>query len=633
MAIIKTAEQILGSYNFTYSFLNDDTPDFLLRAEVYDYDTEELLDVVEVLNQDTQYTYTNTIPKKYSIEYYLYYDDTWNYQDYSVVDVLEYQMDINWYYTVGDNYQIEPNNTYTYSPDGFVYNNNVCPTPPLYPSQITYSLYDLIDEQWVLRQNSTTTINLDNWDDENPTYSLLNYEYTTEGYPIKIVTTVSNCNQIITNDTYVNQEFLITSVDAVNINSQVQEKSSYTIKFNYSFGNQDGENSNLIITPENSSYTKCNLYIYKNSEIIHTYEGLTPTQYYPYTFGEPSIAGNGGVIYEAKYVSTNGVDSFEETFPFTVREYKPTFNLPTIQCKKINESATITISSLRFNCFAEDEDLHYSTNPDFDPNINYKLYYLNPNNYTWELQENLQDDTLNLEEDANDYLTANPDNTDAQVSTFLQNKYRFGSSDTVLWSPDKLTMVKLVTTVTNYSTQVTKETIFPICGTWKIRRMACGSYRIYNYTENDINFSITKSQNGSFTSYSTLQVPPFSFGNLTLADDGIYKVDGQNLTKYIFNFCALENCILELQKKILLDDTLCDACKLDKVLYQKALRLIPIYETWKKLLDKDWVYEIQYQSTDVAGSLAAIYDADELYLELKDLCDNCDYKSEKCNCK
>jgi len=194
-------------------------------------------------------------------------------------------------------------------------------------------------------------------------------------------------------------------------------------------------------------------------------------------------------------------------------------------------------------------------------------------------------------------------------------------------------MVKMVVTVTNYSTSVMKETIFPICGTWKIRRMSCGKYRIYNYTANPINFIIEKSDNGSFSQFKTLQVGILSFDSLELPDDGIYKVTGGSLTKYIFNFCALENCILELQKKVLLDDTLCDACKLDKVLYQKALRLIPIYETWKKLLDRDWVYEIQYQSTDVAGSLIAIYDAEELYLELKDLCDSCDYKSEKCKCK
>ena len=32
---------------------------------------------------------------------------------------------------------------------------------------------------------------------------------------------------------------------------------------------------------------------------------------------------------------------------------------------------------------------------------------------------------------------------------------------------------------------------------------------------------------------------------------------------------------------------------------------------------KDWVYDIQYTTTDIAGELSKIYDAQELYLELK----------------
>ena len=630
-----TALQLPSSYNFNLELVDPDPLTFLLVVK----DSEDTpIYNNETYETNTEVTVSSTSAGTYTIEVYEWVDDEWVFFDDSSITILEYQMDINWTYTVGVNYQIDPTETYTYLPDAFTYNNNACPTPALYPSQITYSLYDLIDEEWVLRSGSTTTISLTDWEDGDPDYNLLEYEYTTEGYPLKIITTVSNCNQTITNDTYVDQEFLITSIDAVNTHSEIQTEASYTITFNYSFGNEDGDNPMLVITPENSSYTKCNLFIYKNGEVIHTYEGLAPTQFYPYTFADPTIIGNGGTQYQVKYISTNGVDSFEEIFPFTVQEYKPTFNLPTIQCLKINEPATITLGSLRFNCFANDEDLHFLP-PEFTPNINYKLFYLNSNTYTWEpingdtIEEYSGVDSTGLPAAAEDFIDENVDATDTTTSIFLQNKYRYGSSDTELWTPNRLSMVKMVVTVTNYSTSVMKETIFPICGTWKIRRMSCGKYRIYNYTANPINFIIEKSNNGTFSQFKTLQVGTLSFDSLELPDDGIYKVTGGGLTKYIFNFCALENCILELQKKVLLDDTLCDACKLDKVLYQKALRILPVYETWKKLLDRDWVYEIQYQSTDVAGSLVAIYDAEELYLELKDLCDSCDYKSEKCKCK
>ena len=89
---------------------------------------------------------------------------------------------------------------------------------------------------------------------------------------------------------------------------------------------------------------------------------------------------------------------------------------------------------------------------------------------------------------------------------------------------------------------------------------------------------------------------------------------------------------LNLQKQILLDECFCDNCKRNKDLYQKAMRMLPLYETWKKLLDKDGVYDMQYKTTDANGELARIYDAQELYLELSKLCESCGDIQKKCGC-
>lgn len=624
-----TQNQVANSYSFDIKYQDDLAQP--LKVVVEDSGTTEVYNNDELIT-DTTYNIPTTYSGVYTVYYFLWNGTDWVLDDDQSITVLQYKIGALWLYEVGDNYQIDPNETHVYTPSYLELNNNACPTPAFYSPEITYSLYDLINEQWVLRSDSTTTISLSGWDDQDPDLSSIEYEYTTIGYPLKIVTTITNCGDIKTNDTYINQGFLITSIDAVNTHSEIQGISSYDVTFNYKYGNQDGDYPQLIITPENSSYTTCTLYLYKNNVLIHSYPNLTPSVYYPYSFAEASKTG---VVYKAAYVSTNGTYTFTQEVPFTVKEYKPEFTIPTIQCKKINENATIALDGLRFNCFANDRDLH-PENPDFIPAINYKLYYLNPNTYTWEPKDNVEEYNgvnVPVESAVEDYLDQNPNANDSTIGNYLEDEFAYGKNAVELWTPNKLTMVKMVVTVTNYSTSVMKETIFPICGTWKIRRMACGNYRIYNYTENEINFFIEKSNNGSFSSFTNVTVGALTFENLNLDNDGIYKVSGSQLVKYIFNFCAVENCILELQKKVLLDDELCDACKLDKVLYQKALRLIPIYETWKKLLDRDWVYEIQYQSTDVAGSLAAIYDADELYLELKDLCDSCDYKSEKCNCK
>lgn len=625
------ATQIPSSYNFTIVYNDGFNQD--LKVVIKDFGDNVIYENPD-LATDTTYTITSAPSAgTYDIEYYLFNGTDWDLDFTEQIDISEYLMNIDWYWSPpGIDYnEFVSGDQYDYIPDAFTYNNTLPPSPVNYPSQIKFQQYELKNEVWELEDEITK--DLSTWDDQNKDYNLVTFTFTFNGYPTKIVTTVSNSHHQIINDTYVDQEYLFTAVDATNLHSEEQTPASYTITFNYTYGNADGQHPNLIITPENNEYTKCNLYLYKNSELIHSYMNLGPNVYYPFEFSE---ASKSSVVYKVRYssVNTNTTESFYEEFVVNVREYKPEFNLPVITCKQINENAAIALSGLRFNCFQNDSDLHFNPlDPEFTPVITFSLYYLNTDTYNWELQLGYPVATEDLVTTVDGYIDDNPNITDSLIGQQLQTKYYFGSTDVQSWIPNKLTMVKLVVAVTNYSTTVTKEVVFPICGTWKIRRMSCNNYRIYNYTQNQINFSVTKINEGNNTSLPQVVVGPLSFETLTFSEDGVFEVVGGGLSKYIFNFCSIEACILELQKKVLLDDTLCDACKMDKVLYQKALRLIPLYETWKKLLDKDWVYEIQYQSTDIDKNLSAIYDANELYEELKNLCSNCESSSSKCNCK
>ena len=175
--------------------------------------------------------------------------------------------------------------------------------------------------------------------------------------------------------------------------------------------------------------------------------------------------------------------------------------------------------------------------PTNNPNIRYSLYYLNPNTYVWELQGTASD-TPNLFDDAINFADENASESDLFVSEYLRTKYYYGSLNTEkgLWAPEKLTMVKLVAAVTNYSTTVTKDVVFPICGSWKIRRMSCGKYRIYNYTNNVLTFTI--SNYDSTGVLKTVDVIPLTFQEITFETDGVYKVSSDNLHRYIFNFWA-----------------------------------------------------------------------------------------------
>ena len=632
MAITKTASQVAGSYNIVYNFLDDSVPGAPFKVDIYEGLNEVPSYSLEGLEQDVDHTYENTSgAATYTVTYSLYDDveNEWVQVDFSEVDVLEWQIDIDWSYSTGETnpYEVVVNTDYDYLPDGLILNNNACPISGALDPQILYNAYELINGVWE-GPTYNAIVDLSTWDDESPDYDLLKFTYQSTGWPLKIVSVISNCNQQITHDTYLDDDFLITSTTAVNVHNETQIGGSYTVQFSYLF--QDGFHPHLIITPENNAQS--NVYIYKNDNLIASYLDLQPGENFTYTFDEATKENV--AEYKVRYNTINpdypseGVD---EEYVFTVGEYKPTFNLPEISCKQINEYASIILNQLNFNCYNGDSDYHIlSPEPEFTPNIKYTLYYFNKDTYAWDQQ--LQVNTTGLDADANNYFDENPDKTDLEISQYLQNKYYFGSSNVQLWAPDKLTMAKLLVEVTNYSTTVAKETIFPICGDWKLRRMSCGNYRLYNYTANTESFIYLNMKTNALL--PVIEVPPFSFTNFTIAEDGVYKITGLGTSRYIFNFCSIEGCILELQKKVLLDDTLCDACKLDKVLYQKALRLIPIYETWKKLLDKDWVYDIQYTSTDIDGSLEAIYDADELYAELKLLCDQCTSEggTKSCNC-
>jgi len=519
---------------------------------------------------------------------------------------------------------LDPETTYSYYPASLILNNNACPTVGGYTPSISHTLYNLINGLWV--DINTETYSLVEWDDPDQLVETINLEFIPEGYPIKIETTLRNCHQEIIHST-LNDPGIFLLADSQTTHSETQDPASYTIRFAFEY--LDITEPNLIITPENN--VRAEAYIYKNNEIIFIYNNVLPGLFYPYTFSE---ASSEDVEYKVVYKAINPDLNLEESLEviFTVKEYKPTFDLPTISCLQINENASILLQNLNFNCFNNDENLHILPS-DVNLNIRYSLYYFNTNTYVWELQGSVSD-TPDLNDDAIDYADENPAENDLFISEYLREKYYYGSLNTEkgLWKPEKLTMVKLVAAVTNYTTTVTKEVVFPICGGWKIRRMSCGKYRIYNYKNEVLTFTI--SNYNSTGVLKTIDIVPLSFEEITFDVDGIYKVSSDNLHRYIINFCEIENCVLELQKKVLLDDHLCDTCKLDKVLYQKALRLIPIYETWKKLLDKDWVYEIQYKSTDIDGALAAIYDANELYAELKLLCDGCADQAgtKKCNC-
>jgi hypothetical protein len=351
--------------------------------------------------------------------------------------------------------------------------------------------------------------------------------------------------------------------------------------------------------------------IYKNDVLLYTFN-TTVGLFETYTFAEPT---SDSVVYKIDGIA-NSDDSInfqqisEEVL--TVLEFKPIFTLPKILCAKKGEPFIFFPTAWNMNSVLCDPN-----NP-LDPQITYERYEFNMNTSQYELKGT----PVILDMTGED-------------SAVTGSSYAYVPNGENSWIPDKLTMVKFVVKVQNCSTEIEKATVFPICGGWKIRRIACGNYRIYNYTADPITFTFTDSAGNPITNFPDKTIIPFSYDTLAIDVDGVYKITDDTATpisQYIFNYCKMESCVLDIQKKILLDDTLCDDCKMDKVLYQKAIRLLSVYETWKKLLDKDWVYNIQYASTDIDNELSRIYDAEELYKELIKFCEDCGDTDKKCNC-
>jgi hypothetical protein len=376
--------------------------------------------------------------------------------------------------------------------------------------------------------------------------------------------------------------------------SVTQQPASYTINF--------------VVSSSSYPGTPTFVRIFKNDVLFHTFTGTVGVAY-SYTFSEPTIAGS--LVYTVDgYANAAAVPANYDSIATTaclVKEYKPTFTLPTITCLELNQPYSFypTAWNQNTNSLCPVTPLN--------DQVKYELYEFDMASSSYVAKD--------------DEINPLNDETGAVVGTSYS--YNF--------TPTKLTMLKIVVTVTNCSTSVQKATVFPVCGTWKIRRLACGNYRIYNYKNTNLSYSLYSVSEAGDTQIPTSPIPAFSYATIpsnvnTLLPDGVYKVIADGITQFIFNYCSIEDCMLDLHKRVLLDDSLCDECKLDKVLYQKALRLLPTYETWKKLLDKDWVYDMQYKSTDISGELARIYDAQELYLELIKLCDECSTSTKGCGC-
>lgn len=380
-------------------------------------------------------------------------------------------------------------------------------------------------------------------------------------------------------------------------NSQTQIAKSYTVEFY-------AESDSYPLNTNPDSYLQITIYD-SNSAIYHSVNNLPPETVYPYTFNSNDV-GEYSVVYTIYQSPETSNDEYDIlTIPFTVYEYQPTFLLPTVTCAEYNKP--FNFHPLDWN---QNENDLCPASPLDPKEIVYQRYEFNLDNSTYELKHT---DSYTITETG-------------EVTTPEDYAYMGGA-----WIPNKLAMVKFVVTINNCSTAIEKSTVFPICGSWKIRRLSCGTYRIYNYKNSNITYSLYKGVDPT-TLLKTEQVAAFSYVELPLTEDGIYRVTADGITQYIFNYCTIESCMLDLHKRILLDESLCDECKLDKVLYQKALRLLPTYELWKKLLDKDWVYDMQYKTTDISGEIARLYDAEELYLELTKLCDECATSNKNCGC-
>lgn len=162
----------------------------------------------------------------------------------------------------------------------------------------------------------------------------------------------------------------------------------------------------------------------------------------------------------------------------------------------------------------------------------------------------------------------------------------------------------------------------------RVKKLECGKYQIYNpKTSGTIEYLITTLDDVELDSG---EIEGLSYTEVEL-EDGIFKLQSNNKTIFLINFCAVEKCFIDITKQLLAKE--CCDLKLSLLEREKINKLLITYDLYKKLVDIPEKYIIKYSNLDMENEISKMYEATELATQILELCESCSsIKSCGCGC-
>lgn len=213
-------------------------------------------------------------------------------------------------------------------------------------------------------------------------------------------------------------------------------------------------------------------------------------------------------------------------------------------------------------------------------------------------------------------------------------------SPTYTWNAnfDKNGSYILNVTLQNCCTSVSKIITVNVCTPFEVKPdcCKCGTYTLYNYsTSKSIPYTISQlyPKVNTFTPIVGI-LPPSSEQTVSYSKDGVFElkytdIDNIEKVRLWYVFCKIDDCRNQLIKNILCNEG-CKECpskegEKDREKLNKIILLTELYYKWidEEMQGKSYELFPENKYTDYANRIKELYQIDDIYNKILEICDNC----------
>jgi len=175
-----------------------------------------------------------------------------------------------------------------------------------------------------------------------------------------------------------------------------------------------------------------------------------------------------------------------------------------------------------------------------------------------------------------------------------------------------------------------KNTQIKNCHWYEVQKTDCSSYTVVNRAFEDITLEVSKlDENKVFVLESTYVIPTLSTQDIVHTTDGVYEYKvirgGETFIYLVFNYCAMQTCILSKISNIICDcntDETCDKFKLQAIYYDFNAAIVTAI-TYFNMLNAEYNFNYMYDSIS-PNKLDELYNHKLLLDRFEEYCVTCD---------